>query len=251
MKRNQFELEICAANIQSVQAANEAGADRVELCDSLIEGGTTPSIGTISIAKELFDIDVFVLIRPRGGNFVYDNTEEEIMLRDIKQAAINGADGLVIGALNPDGSINYDQCCRLIEAAKGLPITFHRAFDHSKDPHLALETLLSMGVSRLLTSGQKNKAIEGVDLLAQLHKTAGDRLKVMPGGGIDERNISELAIKTGVKSFHASLREVYGQDPVFSRSEVCFNGTKDLPENQIKASSIERIKSVIKELEKI
>ncbi len=251
MERNSFELEICASNIQSVIAARQGGADRIELCHNMIEGGTTPSAGMIAVAKELSAVDVFVLIRPRGGNFVYDEIEEELMIRDIKQAIAFGADGVVIGALKSDGLINYDQCCRLIEAAKGLPVTFHRAFDHCQNPFIALESILSMGVNRLLTSGQKNKAIDGVDLIAQLQKSAGDRLHIMPGGGVDEINIEEIALKTGVKSFHASLSEIYVQEPVFGWNEVCFNGSKDLPENQIKASDINKIKKVIRKLEKL
>lgn len=251
MDRNSFELEVCAGNIQSVIAAGKGGADRVELSDNFIEGGTTPSLGTIVVAKEISIVDVFVLIRPRGGSFVYDEIEERIMINDIKLAAERGADGFVIGALNIDGSVNYEQCCRMIEEANGLPITFHRAFDHCQNPFIALDRLLSMGITRLLTAGQKNTAIEGVDLIAQLQKSAGDKLRIMAGGGINEENISALANKAKVTSFHASLRKVYEQEPVFCWNEVCFNGTKDLPENQIKTSSIDRIKRVIKNLEKI
>ncbi len=250
-ERKSFELEICAGNIQSVLAADVGGADRVELCDNLIEGGTTPSGGTILLAKEHSEIDIFPIIRPRGANFVYDGVEQGIMLRDIKIAVEYGADGIVIGALNSDGTVNYDLCCRLIEAAKGLPITFHRAFDHCRDPFEALDILVKMGVKRLLTSGQKNTALEGGDLIAKLQSRAGKQLAVMAGGGVDENNITELAQKTKAKAFHASLRSVYKQQAVFSKNEVRFNGTKDLEENQIMASSVERIKRVIKKLENI
>ncbi len=250
-ERKCFELEICAGNIQSVIAADKGGADRVELCDNLIEGGTTPSLGTISLAKDLSEIDVFPIIRPRGGDFVYDDVEQEIMLRDVKIAVEHGADGIVIGALKSDGNINYDLCCKLIEVAKGIPITFHRAFDHCRNPFDALDILLKMGVKRLLTSGQQNTAIEGADLIAELQHRAGKQLVVMAGSGVDENNINELATKTHVKAFHASLRCVYKQETVFSRNEVRFNGTKDLKENQLMVSSLERIKRVIKKLENI
>ncbi|GAF01551.1 CutC-like protein [Saccharicrinis fermentans DSM 9555 = JCM 21142] len=196
-------------------------------------------------------LDVFPMIRPRGGNFVYDDIEQEIMLRDIKLAVERGADGIVIGALTVNGAIDYDFCCRLIEAARGLPITFHRAFDQCKQPFVALEILISMGVKRLLTSGQKNKAIDGVDLISMLQKSAANSLQVMPGSGIDENNITKLAQQTGVKAFHASLRDIYKQEPVYTRSEVRFNGSKDLPENQVKTSNIKRIKSIISEIERI
>ncbi len=251
MNRNDFEIEICAGNIQSVKAASDAGANRVELCDNLMEGGTTPSIGTIFTAKEISNIDVYPIIRPRGGNFVYDDVEEAIMIRDIKLAVQHGADGIVIGVLNSDGGINYEMCSRLIEAAKGLPTTFHRAFDQCKDPFMALESLLSMGVSRLLTSGQKNTAIDGADLIAQLQKSAGDRLKIMPGGGINEINIAALVQKTGVRSVHASLRAPYSQETCFWRNEVTFNGTKDISETIIKASNTDIIKKAIQALEAI
>ncbi|MGQ1788299.1 copper homeostasis protein CutC [Saccharicrinis sp. GN24d3] len=250
MNRNDFEIEICAGNIQSVIEADKGGADRVELCDNLIEGGTTPSGGTIAMAKKVSNIDIFPIIRLRGGNFVYDELELRIMLQDIKEAISAGADGVVIGALNKDGSVNIDQCQRMIEAANGLPVTFHRAFDQCKEPFEALDTLMSLGISRLLTSGQKFTVTEGAGLITRLHEMTGDKLTIMPGGGINEHNIVELAEKTGVKSFHASLREVCSQEPCFWRDEVKFNGTNDLPENQFKTSSKKRIRCLIEKLEK-
>ncbi len=250
MNRSDFEIEICAGNIQSVIEADKAGADRVELCDNLIEGGTTPSIGTIILAKERTNLDVFVLIRPRGGDFLFSNIEYEVMLQDIKSAVSVGADGFAIGCLNPDSTIDYDMCARLIEAARGLPITFHRAFDIIPGPFKALETLKLLGVSRLLTSGQRNKAIDGISLLKELNIQAGESIMVMPGSGIDENNILQIAKETKANAFHASLRDEI-ISPTLSHPEIRFMGSEQLTENVAKVTSSKRVQTIIKKLEEL
>jgi copper homeostasis protein len=229
LNRKDFEIEICAGNIESVLAADMGGADRVELCENLSEGGTTPSCGSIVLSKEKCSLDVFVIIRPRGGDFVYTQIEFEVMLRDVQSAVEIGADGIVIGCLKPDGTVDSDRCSRLIETAKGLPVTFHRAFDVTPDPFKALETIKSLGVNRILTSGQKNKAEEGVELIKKLQVNAGTKLRIMPGSGINELNIQKIALSTGVNSFHASLRE-------------------DVSENNYKVTSAKRVKALIKKI---
>ena len=251
MKRNDFEIEICANSIESVIEAEKGGANRVELCENICEGGTSPSFGLISLAKEKCDIDVFVLIRARGGNFVYSENEISIMLKDIKAAVNIGVDGIVIGCLNPDASIDYDNCCRLIEAAKGLPVTFHRAFDVTNNPFQALKLIKTMGIERVLTSGQQNKAIDGLDLISKLQQDSLGKLKIMAGSGIDESNIAEIANITKIKAFHASLRVEVENANIHTKNNILFNCTKDIPENTRKISSANRIQKLINNLEKL
>lgn len=243
MKRIDFEIEICAGNIESVLAADLGGADRVELCENLSEGGTTPSFGSIVLSKEKCNLDVFVIIRSRGGDFVYSEIEFEVMLKDVQSAVEIGADGIVIGCLRPNGTIDYEKCSRLIEAAKGLPVTFHRAFDVTPDPFEALNTILSLGVNRVLTSGQKNRAEDGIELIKKLQENAGANLKIMPGSGINESNIQKIALYTGVNSFHASLRKDIEIKAYYTRDDVS--------ENNYKITSERRVKSLIKKVEEL
>ncbi len=248
MQRSDFEIEICADSIESVLEAQKAGANRVELCESLCEGGTTPSYGLMSMAKQLVDIDVFVLIRPRKGNFVYSKHEIDIMIKDIEAAVNIGVDGIVIGCLTADGEIDIPACKKLIYAAASLPVTFHRAFDVCKNPIKALEEIKQLGVQRILTSGQQNKAIDGVELLAKLNKQAKSDLKIMVGSGVDENNIVEIAKATNAKAFHASLRSECKDPEFYTNKNVLFNCSKDIPEFNRKISDSTRIKTLINKL---
>lgn len=250
MKRNDFEIEICAGNIQSVLEADKAGANRVELCDNLMEGGTTPSIGTIIQARKNASIDIFPIIRPRGGDFIFSIPEFEIMMIDIKQAVKNGADGFAIGCLKPDLTVDYEMCARLIDAAGGLPVTFHRAFDLTPEPFAALEVLKKLGVKRVLTSGQKNKAQQGIPLLKDLVYEAGGKIGIMVGSGIDEANIEQIAIETNAKMFHATLREEI-EPKVGLHPDVRFMSCDNIPENTFKVSDSNKIKRIIKKLEEL
>ena len=195
-------LEICIDSVESAIAAQQGGADRVELCDNLIEGGTTPSAGTIELARRYIDIDLNVIIRPRGSDFCYSDIEFEVMQRDIEMAKALGASGVVIGMLKEDGSIDIERTGMLVELARPLSVTFHRAFDMSRDPYEALEDLIKLGVDRVLTSGQENSVLEGLALITDLVQQANDRLIVMPGGGINERNIKKIVAQSGVKEIH-------------------------------------------------
>lgn len=195
-------LEICLDSVESAIAAQEGGADRVELCDNLIEGGTTPSAGTIALARKHIDIGLNVIIRPRGGDFCYSEVEFEVMQYDIEQAKRLGANGVVIGLLREDGAVDAERTRRLIELAGPMSVTFHRAFDMSRDPYEALETLIELGVDRVLTSGQENSVLEGLDLITELVRQAGERIIIMPGGGISERNIKKIMAQSGVKEVH-------------------------------------------------
>ncbi len=201
-----FQLEICCEGVESALNAFKGGCDRIELCDNLLQGGTTPSAGMIKYLRQQTQKGIFVLIRPRPGDFLYSNAEKEVMLRDIEQAKKLGADGIVCGALKADGSIDERTTNRLIEAALPLPFTFHRAFDHCIKPMDGLEIIIRLGAKRLLTSGQQSTAVEGKELIKKLIENAGSRICIMPGSGINSGNIAELAEYTGAIEFHASAR---------------------------------------------
>ena len=199
-------IEIATSDFPSSYAAVQGGADRIELCDNLSEGGTTQSFGTIKLCREKLAVALFPIIRPRGGDFFYSNDEFEIMLSDVKLCKQLGCDGVVIGLLNPDGSIDVDRTKKLVDLAYPMEVTFHRAFDRCRDPFEALEQLITIGCSRILTSGQQPAAPDGADLIAELVKKAEDRIIIMPGSGVRKENIAELAQKTGAVEFHSSLR---------------------------------------------
>ncbi len=205
-------IEICVDSVESALAAQAGGADRLELCQNLFEGGTTPSAGMIRRVKAAVRLPVFVIIRPRGADFCYSDAEFEVMQEDVKLARELGADGLVIGLLRPNGTVDKARTQALMRLAGPLPITFHRAFDVTRDPFEALETLVSMGVSRVLTSGQEKSVLEGIDLLAKLVRVAGKRVIVVPGGGISDRNFDKIRRLSRAREFHLS-----GSGPVVSR----------------------------------
>jgi copper homeostasis protein len=199
-------LEIAANSLASALAAQEGGAGRIELCENLGEGGTTPSFGTIATTRERLRIPVHVLIRPRGGDFLYDAAEIQVMRRDIETCVRLGCDGIVIGALDADGNVDATTCRELIAAAGTLDVTFHRAFDAARDAPTALDAIIALGCRRVLTSGGRHSALEGADAIAALVRQAGARLSIMPGGGIDATNLGELAGCSGATEFHASAR---------------------------------------------
>ena len=200
----------------------------MELCAGIPEGGTTPSYGMIRNARESISIALNVIIRPRGGDFLYSENEIQEMLYDIQVAKELGADGLVFGCLNPDGSVDMRAMTRLIKAAGDTPVTFHRAFDHTNDPFKALDDIISLGFARILTSGCRPTAFEGVDLLAQLVEKAGDRIIIMPGCGVKENNIADIARLSGAREFHFSARESVESGMVFRNPDVAM-GSEDDP----------------------
>ena len=199
-------LEIAANSVASALAAQEGGADRVELFASLGEGGLTPSYATIAMARERLTLPIYVLIRPRAGDFLYNEIELETMRRDIEACERLGCDGVVIGVLDADGNVATNACRDLIYAARGLGVTFHRAFDLARDPVLALEHIVALGCERVLTSGQRATAIEGAPLIRTLIDRAAGRLVVMPGAGVDAANVAALRDATGATEFHASAK---------------------------------------------
>ena len=199
-----MKLEIIGFNIESCIAAQEAGAHRIELCDSPSDGGTTPSNGFIKGARKKLSIELYVMIRPRGGDFIYSDDEFEIMKTDIEMCRQHGCDGVVIGLLKKDGTIDKKRCSELISLAYPLGVTFHRAFDRAKDPFRALEDVIETGCERILTSGQRPKAVDGAQIIKELITHAEDRIVIMPGSGVDARNIISLAENTGAREFHSS-----------------------------------------------
>ena len=206
-------IEICANSAQSCVEAEAGGAKRVELCAGIPEGGTTPSYGEIRMAKQLTShIDINVIIRPRGGDFLYTEAEIGSMLLDIELCKQLGVHGVVFGCLTAEGDIDVPLMRRLIEAAKPLSVTCHRAFDVCRDPFQALEELIDLGCDRILTSGQRANAVEGIPLIKQLVEKAAGRIIIMPGCGVREGNIAQIERETGAKEFHTSARSiVYSQ----------------------------------------
>jgi copper homeostasis protein len=201
-----FELEVIAFDIQSCQLAAENGANRIELCANPHEGGTTPSYGMMKAARKSTQIQVFPIIRPRGGDFLYNAAEFEAMKDDIKAALDIGCEGVVIGILNEDGSVDVERCHELVELANGMDVTFHRAFDRVNDALKSLEQIIAIGCKRILSSGLTPTAIEGIPMLKTLVSQADGRIKIMPGSGVRSENIMQLAEETGAICFHSSAR---------------------------------------------
>jgi copper homeostasis protein len=199
-------IEIATTDLTTTRSAVEGGADRIELCSALSEGGITPSLGLIKKCRASFAIPLFPIIRPRAGDFLYTEDEFETMANDVIVCKQLGCEGVVMGLLNKDGSIDVKRTSKLIDLAYPMEITFHRAFDRCKDPFTALEELIKIGCQRILTSGQKLTAAEGVDLIAELIREADDRVIIMPGSGVRKENIKMIAAKTGAVEFHSSIK---------------------------------------------
>ena len=225
-----IKTEICINSPESAVAAQKAGADRVELCANLLEGGTTPSIGAVQTARSRVDIGLHVIVRPRGGDFLFNDFEVETMKQDIDAMKQIGVDGIVIGSLTQDGEIDIQQTRALVERARPLSVTFHRAFDMCHDPIQSLESLIDLGVDRLLTSGQEESVIEGIDLIKELQEKANDRIIIMPGGGITPRNLKKLVDYTGVKEVHFAAMKTVPSEMVFRNDRVYMGGTLRPPE---------------------
>jgi copper homeostasis protein len=242
---NGIKVEICIDSVESAIAAQRGGANRVELCDNLIEGGATPSAGTITLARQHIDIDLNVIIRPRGGDFCYSQIEFEVMRHDVKTARIMGANGVVIGLLNEDGSIDVKRTRELVELARPLSVTFHRAFDMAFDPYQALETLIELGVDRILTSGQENSVLEGLDLITGLVQKAGERVIIMPGGGITERNIQKIVAQTGVREVHVLSNKSLDSPMRYRRSHVFMGGELRPPEFTRQVTDAGRVRALV------
>jgi copper homeostasis protein len=238
--------EVCVDSVAGIRAAEAAGADRVELCADLLEGGITPSRGTIRQARTVGGIGLNVMIRPRGGDFLFDDDELAMMEADIDTARAENADGVVIGLLNADGTIDLARTRALIARARPLSVTFHRAFDMTPDAFDALETLIELGVDRVLTSGQEASVLEGLPLIAELVRRAGTRIVVMPGGGITARNVTRIVAAAKPREIHfAALQQAAG-GMRFRRDHVFMGGELRPPEYDRLVTSPDTIRSVMK-----
>ena len=239
-------IEICANSAQSCVEAEMGGASRVELCAGIPEGGTTPSYGEIKTAQALTStIDINVIIRPRGGDFLYTEAEVEAMLLDIELCKQLGVHGVVFGCLTSEGDIDVPLMRRLIEAAKPLSVTCHRAFDVCRDPFAALEQLIELGCDRILTSGQQSTAEKGIPLLKQLVERAGQRIIIMPGCGVREGNIARIEAETGAREFHTSARSVVHSQMRYRKEEVPMGSSAVTSEFETVQPDREKVKQFV------
>ncbi|MDB5004789.1 MAG: copper homeostasis protein CutC [Mucilaginibacter sp.] len=242
-------LEVCANSITSALAAQEGGAIRVELCDNLYAGGTTPSPGQITTARKLLHIKLYVLIRPRGSDFLYTDIEFDTMVADVKYCIEAGCDGIVTGMLNADGTVDKERCSQLVQLAKqaGLGVTFHRAFDMCADQFNALEDIIGVGFERILTSGGKSTAMEGARAITELVKKAKGRISIMAGSGITEINAADLIMITGVKEIHGTLVAPVKSKMQYKNDYIVMGSTYG-DEYGYEATSAERVKNLLKKV---
>jgi copper homeostasis protein len=213
-------LEICVDSVESAIAAQSGGAQRLELCSDLLEGGITPSHGLMAQVRRRIGIDLFVMIRPRGGDFCYSDEELELMAEDIRHARTLGADGVVLGVLDEQAHVDVARTHALVELAAPLPVTFHRAIDMTPDPRAAVESVICAGARRILTSGGAAKATEGTETIARIVDAAGERIGVIVGGGLNARTAVPIAQATGASEFHASLRNAVPSPVQYQRDAV-------------------------------
>jgi len=240
-------LEICSFSLESCLIAQKAGAGRVELCGGVFEGGTTPSAGLIRLSRQNLSIKLFVMIRPRGGDFCYSDTEFEVMKADILTAKSLGADGVVFGILNPDGSVNKNRTTELVNLAAPLKVTFHRAYDVANDPIQSLEDIIECGCERILTSGQKNTAIEGIDLLKTLVEKSQNRIEIMAGSGVSAQNAQQF-LNIGVHALHMTGKGIQESKMVFRKPDVSMASATLTNEYEIYEADFEKCKAVVEQI---
>lgn len=239
-----MQVEVCAFSVESGLNAQQAGAFRVELCGGLYEGGTTPSYGLIERARAVLSIKLFVMIRPRGGDFCYYEEEFAVMKADIKAAKTLGADGVVFGILLPNGEVDVERTAELVALAQPMGVTFHRAFDVALDPFEALEAVIKTGAERILTSGQQNTALLGSDLIQQLTQKAAGRIEIMVGSGVNADNALLLA-KTGIQALHLTGKATKAGAMQYQKQEVSMASVLPASEYEIIYSDTLKIRAVI------
>lgn len=243
---SEFKFEVCANSVESCLAAQIGGADRVELCAGIPEGGTTPSYGDILMARKLLEkTRLHVIIRPRGGDFLYSELELEIMLKDVENARALGADGVVFGCLTREGDVDIPAMKKLMKASQGMSVTFHRAFDVCRNPKEALEQLIDLGCDRILTSGQQATAELGIPLLRELQLQAGNRIILLAGCGVNEGNIAKIAAETGIHEFHFSARETVQSAMTYRNENVSMGGTVRISEFERNVTTHARVEATI------
>jgi copper homeostasis protein len=239
-----MKVEVVAYSLASCLAAQEGGASRVELCSSPYEGGTTPSAGLVALARKYLHIDLFVMIRPRGGDFCYDAIEFETMQADIEAAKQMGANGVVFGILSPDGTVDVARTKQLVALAHPLEVTFHRAFDMTRDPFEALEAVIETGAARILTSGHQPHAINGATLLAQLVERNKNRIELMAGSGVNAQNALEL-IQTGVHALHLSGKGSYQSAMDYRNLKISMGGFPQVDEYELSVTNAQKVREVV------
>jgi copper homeostasis protein len=220
-------LEVCVDSVGSAIAAQQGGANRIELCADLLEGGITPGPGLISVVRSRLKIDVFVMIRPRAGDFLYSEDEIEVMERDMDETRRLGADGFVLGILTEHATVDVERTRELVKRAHPLPVTFHRAIDMTPDPLCALEDVIASGAHRVLTSGGASNVTKGAEMLAQMKKVAGNRIALMAGGGLTLKTVQHIVESTGVTEYHASLRKAMQSPTDFHKPGVVMGEVRD------------------------
>lgn len=234
-------LEVCCASAEFAVAAARAGADRVELCADLVEGGTTPSAGAVELAVARTDVPVMVMIRPRGGDFLYSDLELDVMLRDVEAVGDLGAHGVVVGCLEPNGRIDRRRMRRLAAAARPMSVTFHRAFDLSRDLDESLDTLAELGVDRVLTSVGRASVLHDLDRLARLSERAHESVIVMPGGGIRLHDIERVVAVPGVTEVHIGASRRRASEMTYRRDGVHMGGAYEPDEYVVEVADVQRI----------
>lgn len=239
-------LEIVVYNFESALKAQEGGADRIELCDNPGEGGTTPSFGIIESVRQNVNLDVYVMIRPRGGDFHYTNYEFHSMKRDIYQCQRISVDGIVFGILNADGTLDKKRCKELIDKARPLKVTCHRAFDMTRDPFEALEDCIEVGFDRILTSGHRTSALLGVDLIGELIKKANGRIAIMPGSGVNENTVEEIVRKTGATEIHFSATAFRDSAMQYRNPAIAGMGSEEGSEFKYRTVDPQRVRAMRK-----
>ena len=237
-------IEIVVYNIESAMKAAEGLADRIELCDNPAEGGTTPSYGTIELVRQNLSIDVFVMIRPRGGDFHYTSYEFHAMKRDIQQCQKLSVDGVVFGILNPDGTIDKKRCKELIDKARPLKVTCHRAFDMTRDPFEALEDCIAAGFDRILTAGQHAQALKGASLIGELVKKANGRIAIMAGSGVNENTVQEIVRTSKVTEIHFSATSSRQSQMLYKNVQIAGMGSEEGSEFQVRTVDPGRVKQM-------
>ena len=239
-----MKIEVVVYNIDSALKAQEGGADRVELCENPGEGGTTPSYGTIELIRQNLSIDVYVMIRPRGGDFHYSSYEFHAMKRDVSQCQKLSVDGFVFGILDVDGTIDKKRCKELIDRIRPLKVTCHRAFDMTSDPFQALEDCIEIGFDRILTAGQQTQAVKGADLIAELIRKADGRIAIMPGSGVNENSVEEIVRKTRAREIHFSAA-VFRDSPMkFRNPNIVGMGSDEGSEFRLRSVDPGRVQKI-------
>ena len=237
-------VEVCAFSLESCIAAEKGGAKRIELCSSIHEGGTTPSAGLIQLAKQRVSIEIYAMIRPRGGDFCYSNDEISVMEADIRMVKQCGCEGVVLGILQKDGRVNVSQTKALVALAKPMQVTFHRAIDMTPNYLQALEDIIETGCHRILTSGQKNTALEGMEAIEILVNQAKGRIEIMAGSGINAYN-AKLLLHTGVNALHLTGKSSRDSEMVYRKEGIAMGGLSEVPEYEVVYSDFMKIRAVV------